>query len=83
MILAFKMLNFRATFSLSSFTFVKRLFDEGSSSLSYIRLVSYAFLKLLIFLLAILIPVCASSILSFHKIYSAYKLNKQCDNIQP
>ena len=77
------MLNFRATFSLSSFTFVKRLFDEGSSSLSYIRLVSYAFLKLLIFLLAILIPVCASSILAFHKIYSAYKLNKQCDNIQP
>jgi len=28
-------------------------------------------------------PTCASSCLAFCKMYSAYKLNKQCDNIQP
>ena len=38
------------------------------------------YLRLLIFLLAILIPACASSSLAS---YSAYKLNKQGDNIQP
>ena len=30
----------------------------------------------------ILIPACASSSLAFHMMYSAYKLNKQGDNIQ-
>ena len=35
------------------------------------------------FLPAILIPTCASSSLAFCMIYSAYKLNKQGDNIQP
>ena len=45
--------------------------------------VSSAYLRLLIFLLAILIPACASSSPAFHMIYSAYKLNKQGDNIQP
>ena len=30
----------------------------------------------------ILIPGCASSSLVFHMMYSAYKLNKQGDNIQ-
>ena len=34
-------------------------------------------------LLAILIPACASSSPAFHMIHSAYKLNKQGDNIQP
>ena len=43
---------------------------------------SSAFLWLLIFLLAILIPACASSTPAFHMTYSAYKLNKQGDNIQ-
>ena len=42
---------------------------------------SSAYLKLLIFLLAILIPACASASLAFHMMYSAYKLNKQGDNI--
>ena len=37
--------------------------------------------EVLIFLLAILIPACASSSLAFCMLYSAYKLNKQCDNI--
>ena len=44
---------------LPSFTFIKRLFSF--SSLSAIRVVSFAYLKLLIFLLAILIPACVSS----------------------
>ena len=61
MILIFWMLNFKPTFSLSSFNFIKRLF---SSSLSAIRVVSSAYLKLLIFLPAILIPACASSSLA-------------------
>ena len=81
MILVFWMLNFKPTFSLSSFTFIKRLFS--SSLPSAIRVVSSAYLRLLIFLLAILIPSCASSSPAFHMIYSAYKLNKQNDNIQP
>ena len=37
----------------------------------------------LIFLLAILIPACASSSPAFLMMYSAYKLNKQGNNIQP
>ena len=47
------MLSFKSTFSLSSFTFIKRLFC--SSLLSAIRVVSSVYLRLLIFLLAILI----------------------------
>ena len=54
MILVFWMLSFKPTFSLSSFTFIKRVFS--SSLLSAIRVVSSAYLRLLIFLLAILIP---------------------------
>ena len=48
MILVFWMLSFKSTFSLSSFTFIKRLFS--SSSLSAIRVVSSAYLRLLVFL---------------------------------
>ena len=59
MIFVFWMLSFKPTFSLSFFTFIKRLFS--SSSLSAIRVVSSAYLRLLIFLPAILIPACASS----------------------
>ena len=44
---------------------------------------SSAYLRLLIFLLTILIPACASHSLAFCMMYSAYKLNKQGDNIQP
>ena len=72
--------KFKPAFSLSSFSFIKRLF---SSSLSAIRVVSSAYLRLLIFLQAILTPACASSSPAFHMMYSAYKLNKQDDNIQP
>ena len=80
MILVFWMLSFKPNFSLYSLNFIKRLF---SSSLSAIRVVSSVYLRLLIFLLAILIPVCASSSPAFLMMYSAYKLNKQGDNIQP
>ena len=60
-ILVFWMLSFKPAFSLSSFTFVKRLFS--SSSLSAIRVVSSAYLRLLIFILAILIGVMKRRIL--------------------
>ena len=81
MILVFLMLSFKPAFSFSSYTLFKRLFS--SSSLSAIRVVSSAYLRLLIFLLAILIPTCDSSSQAFCMTYSAYKLNKQGDNIQP
>ena len=81
MILVFWMLSFKPTFSLYSFTFIKRLFS--SSAVSAIRVVSSAYLRLFIFLLAIVIPACASSSLAFLMMYSAFKLNKQGDNIQP
>ena len=80
MILVFWMLSFKPTFSLSSFTF-KRLFS--SSSLSATSVVSSVYLRLLIFLPEILIPAYASSSPAFLMMYSAYKLNKQGDNIQP
>ena len=51
--------------------------------LSAIRVVSSAYLRLLIFLPAILTPACASSSPAFLMMYSAYKLNKQGDNTQP
>ena len=78
-ILVFWMLSFKPSFSLSSFTFIKRLF---SSSFSRLRVVSSAYIRLLIFLPAILISAYASSSPGFLMMYSAYKLNKQGDNIQ-
>ena len=56
MIFVFWMLSFKPTSSLSTFTFIKRLFS--SSSLSAVRLASSACLRLLIFLPAVLIPAC-------------------------
>ena len=63
-ILVFWMLSFKPVCSLSSFTFIKRLFS--SSSLSAIRVVSSAYLRLLIFLPEVLIqlelhPICTST----------------------
>ena len=78
MILVFWMFSFKPAFSLFSFSF-KTLF---SSLVSAIRVVSSAYLRLLIFLPAILIPAGASYSLAFH-MFSAYKLNKQGDNMQP
>ena len=64
MILVFLMLNFKPNFSLSSFIFIKRLFSF--SSLSAIKVVSSAYLRLLIFLPEVLIqlelhPICTST----------------------
>ena len=81
MILIFWMLSFKPVVSLSSFTFIKRFFS--SSSLFAIKVVSAAYLRLLIYLPAILIPAWASSNPTFHMMYSAYMLNKQGDNIHP
>ena len=69
MILVNRMLSFKSTFSLSSFTFIKRLFS--SSLLSAIRLISSTYLRLLIFLPLILIPACTSSSPAFLMMYSA------------
>ena len=69
MTLVFWMLGFKSAFSLSSFTFIKRLFS--SSLLSSISMVSYVYLRLLMFLPAILIPACVSSSQAFHIMYSA------------
>ena len=80
MILVIWMLSFEQAFSLSFLTLIKRLFS--SSLLSAIRVMSSVYLRLLIFLPAILIPACASSSLAFRIMYSAYKLNKLGDNIQ-
>ena len=81
MILVLWMLSFKPAFSLSSFTFIQRLFS--SSSVSAIRVASSAYLRLLIFLSEILIPTWESSSPSLWIIYSEYKLNKQGDNIKP
>ena len=68
MIFNFWMLSFKPAFSLSSFTFIKMLFR--SSSPSAVRVVSSAYLRLLIFLPVILTPACDVSSLAFHMIYS-------------
>ena len=81
MMLVFWMLSFKSAFSISFFTFNKRLLN--SPSFSAIKIISSAYLRLLTFLLAILIPAYALSSPAFCMMCSAYKLNKQGDNIQP
>ena len=80
-IFVFWMLNFKPAFSLWSLTFIKRFFS--SSLISATGVISSAYLRLLIFLLEVLIPSCKSSSPAFHMVYSAYKLNKQGDSVQP
>ena len=63
------MLSFKPGFSLSSFTFINKLLS--SFSLSTIRVVSSAYLRLLIFLPVLLIPACASSSPEFRMMYSS------------
>ena len=60
-ILVFWMLSFKPTSSLYSFTFINRLF---SSSLSAIRVVSSAYLRLLIFFPAISTLGCKNSVIT-------------------
>ena len=71
-IFIFWMLSLKPAFSLSSFTLIKWLFS--SSSLSSIRVVSSAHLRLLLFPPAILIPACASSNPAFHMMSSAIEV---------
>ena len=56
---------------------------SGSSLFSAIKVLSSAYLRLLIFFLEILIPGSDSSSPAFCMMYCACKLNKQGDNIQP
>ena len=71
------------------FTLLFHFHQESSSLLSAIRMfsairvVSSTYLRLLIFLPAILIPDHALYSPSFHMMYSAYNLNRQGENIQP
>ena len=74
MILVFLIFSLKPALSLSSFTLINKLFS--SSLLSAIRVVSSAYLKLLMFLLPILIPVCNSSSLASLMMCSAYRLDK-------
>ena len=80
MIFLLWMLSFKPAFALFSLTFLKRLFSL--SLLSATRVVSIIYLRLLIFLPAILIPACESFTLAFHLMYPAYLWNKQGDSIQ-
>ena len=79
--LHFLNVEFKLDVSLSFFIFITRLFSFSSSSA--MRVVTSAYLRLLIFLPANVIPACALSGWAFHMMYSAYNLNKQGDNIQP
>jgi len=69
MILVFWIMSFKLTFALSSITFIKRLLS--SSLLSAVRVMSSAYLRLFIFLPAILIPVYVSSSIAFLMMCSA------------
>ena len=81
MIFFFWMLSFKPAFSLSSFNFIKRLFSCTSLSaisvvITWISEVTEFFPRKLYSSLSFLSP-------AFHMMYSAYKLNKQGENIQP
>ena len=79
--LSFLIFSFKPALSLSSFNLIKRLFS--TSSLSAFRVVSSAYLRLLMFLPLILISACNSSSLTFLMMCSVYRLNKQGDSWQP
>ena len=68
MILVCLKLSFKPNFSLSSFTFIKRLFGSSTSAT---RFMSSVYLRLLIFPSSILIPPCTLSRPAFYMIYSA------------
>ena len=78
MILVFWMLSFKPIFWLSTFTVIKRLF---SSSLSAIMVVPSAYLRLLIFLPAILISAVLHPAQCFS--WCALHINEHSDSIQP
>ena len=65
----------------SLFHFHREVFSSSSPYAK--RVVSSASLRLLIFLPPILIPASPFSSPAFRMMYSAFKLNKQGDNMQP
>ena len=73
MVLVFLILSFQQPFLVSSFTLIRQLFN--SSSFSVIEVVSSAYLRLLIFFLAIRVLVCNPSSPAFCMMYSVCKLN--------
>jgi len=81
MILAFLIFSLKRALSLFPLTPIKRLFS--SSSHSAIRVVSFTYLRLFIFLAPILILACNSSSPASLMVYSVYRLNKQGDSRQP
>ena len=76
MILVFWMLSFKPAFSLSSFTFIR-------GSLVYLPFLTLKWYHLHIWGCLYFSSNCDSSSPAFRMMYSAYKLNKQGDNIQP
>ena len=79
--LIFLIFSFKLALSLSSLTLIKRLFS--SSSISAMRVVSSAYMRLLLVSPPVLIPASNSSSPAFLMMCSAYRLNKQGDNKQP
>ena len=77
---SFLNVEFKPAFSLSSFTFIKRLFS--SSSLTVINVV-ITWVSETIDISDNLNSTCDSSSQAFRVMYSTYELNKQGDNIQP
>ena len=79
-ILVFWMLNFKPAFSLSLFHFHQESL-QFQFAFCHKDCVIYIS-EIMVFLPAILIPACASSSPAFRMMYSAYKLNKQVENIR-
>ena len=77
--LSFWNVDFTNSFFTHLFYLTKRLFS--STLLFAIKMVSYAYLRILIFLLVVLLPAFDSSSLAFCMMHSACKLNKHSDNI--
>ena len=77
----FLIFSLKPALSLSSFTLIKGLFS--SSSLSAIRVVSSAYLRLLMFPPPVSIPACNSCSLAYLVMCSVHRLNRQGDSRQP
>ena len=74
----FKVFSLKPALSFSSFTLIKRVFS--SSLPSAIRVLSSAFLRLLMFLPPFWILACNSSSQEFLMMCSAYRLNRKVDS---
>ena len=76
--LVFWVLSFKPAYSLTSFTLIKKFFSFSSLKMFFSSICVSEVVNV-----SLLIPACDSLRLAFQMIYSAYKLNKQGDNIQP